>query len=614
MMKRNRDLRWRCKLRSWGLMGLFAFLLAIAVSSPLAAQIPFPIPTTAPSVGTPQLNRQQITYNRSNNIIYAPVKLDGQTLFKLAVETSFGEQLEENKDSLIQRLGSVEAVLREIVERNESPESLNVVVAVDEELPVLRISREEEQPLHLATVTQVDRKVPGQELPLFDLATQWRDILQTSIEKAIQERQPDAIAQKVKIALGIIVGAIALSIVLIWLQKRATVKREDLKEQSQRLNRDAQQTQTRPLSPTGELNFSFPLQFFTDNLLKLDLERRQNINRLIRQSLRWSQVAIIYASITGILFLFPQTRQIGWGLLGTPLQILGIWLFITLANKISDILIDRFLKEWVEFQPLNLRSSKSSQRKALRAPSFAKSFKGLLTFIFFVIGVFWSLSILNVPIGSVLTVSALVGFAITWGSQNLIKDTINGCLILLEDQYAVGDVIAIGEVSGLVENMNLRITQLRNIEGELITIPNHAIEVVRNMSNGWSQVKFDFDINYDADLDKATMIMQEVAQEMYQDSEWEERIVEPPQLLGIDRLDHTGIRISILIKTQPLKQWDVAREYRRRLKFAFDIAEISIGTPQQSLIVKNASQPAAQDFEEDILHMENAEESHPEVD
>jgi small conductance mechanosensitive channel len=147
----------------------------------------------------------------------------------------------------------------------------------------------------------------------------------------------------------------------------------------------------------------------------------------------------------------------------------------------------------------------------------------------------------------------------------------------------VGDVVILGDIGGFVEYMGLRITQLRNEEGRLITVPNGSITVVQNLTKEWSRVDLLIDVDHSADIDKAIAVIERVATEMTEDDKWKHLILEPPLLLGVDQLNYVGATVRMWIKTQPLKQWDVGREYRRRLKIAFDQAGISIGIPQQSL-------------------------------
>jgi len=192
---------------------------------------------------------------------------------------------------------------------------------------------------------------------------------------------------------------------------------------------------------------------------------------------------------------------------------------------------------------------------------------------------------LQIPVGPVLAGAGILGIAISFASQSFVKDVINGCLILLEDQYAVGDVIDVGGASGLVEYMNLRVTQLRGAGGRLTTIPNGSIGIVHNLTKDWSRADFTIDVSYDTDVDLALAVLKQVAEQMQSDPEWQETILDPVSLLGVNRLDHSGIQIVIWIKTQPIKQWGVEREFRRRLKLAFAEHGISIGVPQRSLFL-----------------------------
>ena len=153
----------------------------------------------------------------------------------------------------------------------------------------------------------------------------------------------------------------------------------------------------------------------------------------------------------------------------------------------------------------------------------------------------------------------------------------------MEDQYALGDVLTVGDVGRLVENLNLRITQVRDAEGRLITIPNSEVKIVANLSSRWSRADLNIPVAYQTDIDQALKLIETVGLDMDKDAVWEHQIIEPPDVLGIENFGERGLIIRVWIKTQPLKQWVVAREYRRRLKVAFDKAGISIPIPQQSV-------------------------------
>ena len=141
---------------------------------------------------------------------------------------------------------------------------------------------------------------------------------------------------------------------------------------------------------------------------------------------------------------------------------------------------------------------------------------------------------------------------------------------------------------GLVDRINLRITQLRNTEGTLITIPNSAIRVVENLSNGWSRVDLSILVSYSTDLERAMQVIETVAVRMSRDWEWKERILDNPQMLGVDRFDPDGVVLRIWIKVRPLAQWDVAREFRRRVIIALNQNGIQLPNPQRQVSIQTA--------------------------
>jgi moderate conductance mechanosensitive channel len=304
------------------------------------------------------------------------------------------------------------------------------------------------------------------------------------------------------------------------------------------------------------------------------------MQRRLTQLMQLSGWAIISFIILG---LFPATRELQPFLLSTPLTVLGIIFLTYLLMRITDVLIDRLFKafELQDTTPLD-----APQRLALRVSTFSRVMKSLTAIAWSGLSVIIILSVIGIEVVPLLAGAGLVGLGISLASQSLIKDVINGCLILLEDQYAVGDVIRVGTVSGLVEYLSLRSTRIRSTEGNLITLPNSAISIVENLSKEWSRVDLAIAVSYDVDIDHAIEVVKQVGQVMVHDPYWQSKILEPPEVLGVDDLNNTGITLRIWIKTQPLQQWHVARDFRRRLKIAFDQQGIGIGVPQQSLSVK----------------------------
>jgi small conductance mechanosensitive channel len=189
------------------------------------------------------------------------------------------------------------------------------------------------------------------------------------------------------------------------------------------------------------------------------------------------------------------------------------------------------------------------------------------------------------PLTTVLAGLGLIGFAVSFAAQNLIKSMINGLMILVNDSYGIGDVVALGnQAEGSIEKFNLIYTQLRSGDGDLITIANADINLVCNKSKDWSRVNFTIQVDYGADIERALQIIARTARELYHDSQWSHLFLEPPEVLGLDEVSHTGMLIRVWFKVQPLQQWSVGREFRRRLKIALDQENIRVGVPQTILV------------------------------
>jgi small conductance mechanosensitive channel len=179
-----------------------------------------------------------------------------------------------------------------------------------------------------------------------------------------------------------------------------------------------------------------------------------------------------------------------------------------------------------------------------------------------------------------------VAVAIGFLTRNLLEDILNGALILCTDRFAIGDVITVGDKGGLVEDMNLHVTSLRGTDGQLTTIPNRRIDVVDNVTQRWSRVDFTVRVAAAADPRQALAVVEAEAQRFWQEPEWQELLMAPPDLLGIDEISHAGTLIRVWIATRPLKQWLVGRQFRLRIKLALEAAGIELGMPQQRISLR----------------------------
>lgn len=398
-----------------------------------------------------------------------------------------------------------------------------------------------------------------------ELAENIRESLRQDLQRARQERQPQFLINRSQIAVGIALAMLVASWGVTRWQNRSRKK--------------FLQSNSSP-PPTAK-------QITT----KLNQQQHQHLQEVKKRLFQLTQAGIWGSGNFIILGLFPYTRTLQIAILSAakiPLRLTVIVVGTYVVIRLVYALIDRFTTTLISSGAL--LTSEASERLQLRVSTFSGVTKSIATIICVILAILLALVTLGIDIVPLLAGASLVGVAVSLASQNLIKDAINGFLIILEDQYALGDVINVGDVGGLVENLNLRMTQLRDAEGRLITIPNSEIKIVANLSSRWSRADLTVPVDYQADIDQALNLINDVALKMNQDPFWQRRILETPQVLGIDNFGDRGLVIRVWIKTQPLKQWDVAREYRRRLKIAFDQAGILIPVPQQAIWI-NDNQP-----------------------
>jgi small conductance mechanosensitive channel len=186
---------------------------------------------------------------------------------------------------------------------------------------------------------------------------------------------------------------------------------------------------------------------------------------------------------------------------------------------------------------------------------------------------------LGINIGPILAAAGIMGVAVGFGAQHLVQDVIGGFFILIDDQIRVGDVVQAGGQSGLVEKMNLRITVLRDLAGNVHYIRNGHIDIVTNMTQDYSRYVFDIGVAYREDVDEVISVIKKVDEDLRADPAFKDDILEPIEVFGLDKFGDSALIIKARTKTLPIKQWGVAREFNRRLKIAFDEKDIEIPFP-----------------------------------
>ena len=578
---RNRRFR---SIAVFAVVGFLALILATKVPQTVRGQIPNLLEQNS----TSSTLAPSPSVIRVGNLISAPVKLDGYLLFRIASTASTDTSGEQGNLPIETRVTLVENELKGVISNQLygggfnpgfDPKTLKVTVGTLNGATVILVADDKQlQQRQIVTVTSQDAQLYGLSVEAW--AEALRSIIAQALLRAQQERSPGHLLRQSFISGSIILGTSLLTLVLRFLTKRAIAQWETLKESEPKPEPPPQEIPSTEGDPNATQEQS---QLLAAKQQQMRWEQQRNANFFQRQLLQIGTIAIWATAMTMITGFFPWTRWLQSFLLKQPVTLLAIFMSTNLAIRLSDIAIDRFLNSLVETQSLRRAAS---ARQTLRFSTFSVVLKGISTSILTTIGIIWALYRLTVPIGPVLTGAGILGFAISFAAQSLVKDIINGSLILLEDQYAVGDVIEIGGVVGFVEYMNLRITQIRSAGGRFVTIPNSSISIVHNLTKDWSRVDLTVAVAYDADVNLAIEEIERVAREMAGDPDWKEIILEPVVLLGVEKLDSNGVEIMIWIKTQRLQQWNVGREFRRRLKLAFDEKGIEIGVPQRTVSVR----------------------------
>lgn len=202
--------------------------------------------------------------------------------------------------------------------------------------------------------------------------------------------------------------------------------------------------------------------------------------------------------------------------------------------------------------------------------------------------VFTSLPQFGIDVTPLIAGIGIGGIALGFGAQSLVKDVINGLFILAENQYAKGDVVTVAGISGLVENVTLRRTILRDLDGIVHSIPNSEIAISSNFTKEWSRVNMNVTVSYSESLDHVIEVINRVGKELAEDPEFGPLIIDPPHVLRVDAFEERGIALKIIGDTQPIQQWTVMGELRRRLKQAFDAEGIEIPYPHRVLVTSGA--------------------------
>jgi len=279
------------------------------------------------------------------------------------------------------------------------------------------------------------------------------------------------------------------------------------------------------------------------------------------------------------------------------LTVLKTWFFTTGLKIVLIVIVTLIVMKVVRvissrLSVLFLKKEQDEESKK-RAHTLSSVIKNLLSVVILVIALMTIFGQLGIEIGPLLAAAGIVGLAIGFAGQSLVKDVINGFFILLWDQIRVGDVVQVAGRGGLVEKINLKMTVLRDLAGNVHFVPNGTIDVVSNMTKDYSRYVFEIGVAYREDVDEVMEVIKEVDEEVRKDPEYKENILEPLEIFGLDKFDDSAIVIKARIKTKPGKQWRVGREFNGKLKKKFDEKDIEIPFPHRTIYLGQDKQGQA---------------------
>jgi len=539
------------KRKHFWLGGLIAILVVLM---PLnrSVQAQFPLLPNFSGNSSTFLNQS------SDQVVSGCIRLDGRCIIEIAA----------NQSDLSARITEIEQRLNDIARYYFQNQSVQLSIRKEAVGQLIDIYiAVDQREIRLLSVTNQDATVKAMSIE--QRAEQMVRDLENGLRRAKREREPSfLVAQGQKGAIALVLLIIA-TIALYKLEKKAQKQQASIHASLETTSDQAISTQ------------------ITQN-------QRQQLAEIKYRGLQITRLGLWLGVTLYLVGLFPYTRFLQVlisNFLRIPFRLFVVGLGIYFLTRFSFILIDKFNSALANNY---LLTPEANLRLQLRISTISSVTKSIVIVAWLVVGILVGLSVIGVNIAPLLAGAGLIGVAISLASQNLIRDAINGFFIILEDQYAVGDVVGIGDATGFVEAINLRITQLRDTEGRLITVPNSEIRTVTNYTSNWSQVDLKIPIAYHSDVEKAISLIEKISDSMMRDQSYRKEILEKPVFLGVDEFSNQGIILRVWIKTKPLQQWPIGREYRRRVKNAFDQAGIELSLPQQKIWIsqENSNQPS----------------------
>jgi moderate conductance mechanosensitive channel len=285
----------------------------------------------------------------------------------------------------------------------------------------------------------------------------------------------------------------------------------------------------------------------------------------------------------------PWSRILPY-LVDPVLPILVVIVFAIVALRASRLFVHGIVKALLDREATEGTAQELSAVEIKKRMDTLDELGGhVLRFFIVVIAALMVLRTVGLDVGPAIAGLGIVGIAVGFGAQHLVKDYLNGALILVENQFSKGDVIRVAGVSGTVEDFSLRRTTLRDLDGVVHTVPNGEIAVASNLTRVWARINQDVTVAYGTDIDRATKVVDEVGKGMAADATWKRRVLEPPRVDRVAALAEYGVTLKILGTVRAQDQWAAAGELRKRLLAAFHANGIEIPRPQRVVLARDAA-------------------------
>ena len=266
----------------------------------------------------------------------------------------------------------------------------------------------------------------------------------------------------------------------------------------------------------------------------------------------------------------------------------GLRVALILVGALVLVRLATFVTRRVE-QAFEDNDPSTMNEREKQAATLGKVIRNLTRILVWGIALMMVLKELGIDIGPILAGIGIMGLAVGFGAQSLVKDFLAGMFVLIENQYNVGDVIQVAGASGLVEKITLRATTLRDYEGNVHIIPNGVIDVLTNKTRQWSRFVLDIGVAYKENVDEVMVVLKEIGDELAADAKFSSMITAPLEVLGVQDFADSAVIIRVMFTTQPVKQWTVGREFRRRVKNTFDAKGIEIPFPHTTIYLGDAA-------------------------